>query len=114
MSRSFKKKPFMAITGAKSAKVDKQLAHRGERRKHSLELRMAGKEARFDDYVPPLRRECRWNNNYCWSRDGKQHYMVPSARDYGTYCLSQLPGYEYLQDRSGVWPPPWFDEIIRK
>lgn len=114
MSRSFKKKPFMAITGAHSAKEDKKMAHRGVRRTHNRVLALAIHENDFEDVILPHKRECRWNNVYSWSRDGKQHYMVPSARDYGSHCLSKLPGYEYLRHRREVWPPPWYEEMMRK
>lgn len=70
MSRSVKK-PYHAITCCESAKQDKQLAHRGERRAHKHALRTT---TDFDDFTPPNRRECSWNNTYSWGRDGAQHY----------------------------------------
>lgn len=70
MSRSYRR-PFAAITGLASAKSDKQLAHRGVRRKQNHALKIC---ADFEDFLPPHILECHWNNNYCWGRDGAQSY----------------------------------------
>lgn len=103
MSRSFRKSPFMSICGYHSAKKDKQLAHRGERRKHSFEIRMAIKEDRLEEYIPPIKRECSWNNVYSWVRDGNQRYCVPTQRDW----------QDYLKDED-TWPPTWYKMMFRK
>ena len=103
MSRSYRKKPFMAISGNHSAKRDKQLAHRGERRKHAHCIRMALKADQIDNYMPPLRRECSWNNTYSWSRDGKQHFQQPTQRDWQDYLNGE-----------DTWPPRWYVDMMRK
>jgi hypothetical protein len=70
MSRSFHR-PYAAITGTASAKSDKQLAHRGVRRKQNLVLKTC---ADFETLLLPHSLECPWNNNWCWGRDGAQSY----------------------------------------
>jgi hypothetical protein len=70
MSRSTRR-PFVAITGFSSAKWDKQMAHRGARRKQDLALKIC---ADYEDFLAPHRLECAWNNPYCWGRDGAQCY----------------------------------------
>ena len=70
MSRSFRR-PYAAITGLASAKSDKQLAHRGVRRKQNLALKTC---ADFENLLLPHTLECHWNNNYNWGRDGAQSY----------------------------------------
>jgi hypothetical protein len=70
MSRSFRR-PYAAITGIASAKCDKQLAHRGVRRKQNLALKAC---ADFEGLLIPHRLECHWNNTYNWGRDGAQCY----------------------------------------
>jgi hypothetical protein len=71
MSRSFRR-PYAAITGFASAKSDKQLAHRGVRRKQDLALKTC---TEFEDLLLPHRLECPWNNTWCWGRDGAQRYL---------------------------------------
>jgi len=71
MSRSYRR-PYAAITGTASAKSDKQLAHRGVRRKQNLTLNIC---ADFENLLLPHHLECAWNNNYCWGRDGAQSYL---------------------------------------
>lgn len=104
MSRSFKRRPFMSCCGDNSAKRDKQLAHRGERRAHSraihLEMKVGGD---FENFVPPHRLECSWNNTYSWNRDGSQMYMVPSPRDWEDYLKGE-----------DTWPPQWYQHMMRK
>jgi hypothetical protein len=70
MSRSYRS-PFAAITGLASAKSDKQLAHRGVRRKQNLALKTC---LDFENLLVPHFLECPWNNTYCWNRDGAQTY----------------------------------------
>ena len=70
MSRSYRR-PFAAITGLASAKSDKQLAHRGVRRKQNYALKTC---ADYENLILPHFLECPWNNNWCWGRDGKQTY----------------------------------------
>ena len=71
MSRSYRR-PFAAITGIASAKSDKQLAHRGVRRKQNLALKTCSD---YEDFLPPHRLECHWNDTYNWGRDGAQCYL---------------------------------------
>ena len=70
MSRSTRRS-FSAITGLSSAKWDKQMAHRGVRRKQDLALKACPD---YDSLLLPHFLECHWNNNYCWGRDGAQGY----------------------------------------
>jgi len=81
MSRSYRR-PFAAITGVASAKNDKQLAHRGVRRKQNLVLRTC---TDHENLLLPHFLECPWNNTYCWGRDGAQCYlgsMLDAQDDY--------------------------------
>jgi hypothetical protein len=71
MSRSYRR-PYAAITGLASAKSDKQLAHRGVRRKQNLALKIC---TDYENLLLPHPFECHWNNNYCWGRDGGQCYL---------------------------------------
>ena len=71
MSRSYRR-PFAAVNGIASAKEDKQLAHRGARRKQDLTIKTCPD---YEDLLLPHELECAWNNNYCWGRDGAQRYV---------------------------------------
>jgi hypothetical protein len=71
MSRSFRR-PYAAITGTASAKSDKQLAHRGVRRKQNLIIKTC---LDFENLLLPHVLECPWNNTWSWGRDGSQHYL---------------------------------------
>ncbi len=89
MSRSFRR-PYAAITGTASAKSDKQLAHRGVRRKQNLALKIC---AEFENLLLPHALECPWNNNYCWGREGAQSYcgsMRNRKDEYGRQYYSKL------------------------
>ena len=70
MSRSTRR-PFVAITGPSSAKWDKQMAHRGVRRKQNLALKAC---LDYDRLLLPHFLECHWNDTYNWGRDGAQSY----------------------------------------
>ncbi len=72
MGRSYRR-PLAAITGLASAKSDKQMAHRGVRRKQNLALRIC---LDYDSLILPHRLECRWNDTYNWGRDGAQCYLA--------------------------------------
>ncbi|MGD0438744.1 MAG: hypothetical protein ABSB86_19960 [Bryobacteraceae bacterium] len=78
MSRSYRR-PYAAITGLASAKCDKQLAHRGVRRKQNLALKVCPD---FENLLIPHRLECHWNDTYNWGRDGAQCYL-------GSMCYAQ-------------------------
>ena len=70
MSRSTRR-PFVAITGLSSAKWDKQIAHRGVRRKQNLALKACFD---YENLLLPHFLECQWNDTYNWGRDGAQCY----------------------------------------
>jgi len=70
MSRSLRR-PYAAITGTASAKSDKQLAHRGVRRKQELAIKTCDD---YENLLLPHGLECAWNNTWCWGRDGAQRY----------------------------------------
>ena len=70
MSRSTRR-PFIAVTGTASAKADKQLAHRGERRNQNRSLKVC---IDFENLLLPHRLECAWNDTWVWGRDGSQSY----------------------------------------
>lgn len=121
MSRSYKKQPFMAITGRGSAKRDKVQAHKGERRAHKAVIHNAIKTQDYDVLLPH-RRECTWNNVYSWNRDGKQRYTVPTDRDWHDHLKALDPDvhcqyewmYEFHKKYDSVWPPEYYVEMMRK
>jgi len=108
MSRSFKHRPFMVICGGGSAKYDKQLAHRGERRANNRAINEARKQD-FEDFLPPHKLECYHNNTYGWGRDGSQMYQALDARDWNRYLESRSPDSYF-----GTWPPEWYKKMMRK
>jgi hypothetical protein len=71
VSRSYRR-PFAAITGLASAKIDKQMAHRGVRRQQNHALKTC---ADHENLLIPHRLECHWNDTYNWGRDGAQCYL---------------------------------------
>ncbi|MGA2652198.1 MAG: hypothetical protein ABSF28_16820 [Terracidiphilus sp.] len=79
MSRSYRR-PFAAITGLASAKSDKQLAHRGVRRKQNHAVKTC---ADYENLLLPHFLECPRNNTYTWGRDGAQcyHSCPPDSED---------------------------------
>jgi hypothetical protein len=89
MSRSRKRRPFMAVTGSGSAKQDKIIAHRGERRAHTRALIVARKQD-YEDFLPPKRLECAWNNTYSWGRDGSQMYWKPARYGHENWFLRMM------------------------
>ena len=109
MSRSFKHRPFTAICGGGSAKHDKVLAHRGERRANQRAVQKARKEQDFENFLAPHKFECHWNNTYCWGRDGNQNYCGLSGRDW-YYFTQASSSDEYF----GQWPPLWYQAMLRK
>jgi hypothetical protein len=92
MSRSYRR-PFAAITGLASAKSDKQLAHRGVRRKQNHALKTC---TDFENLLLPHCLECHWNNTYNWGRDGAQGYL-------GWMCTSDK---DYFRK--------WYQKVLRK
>ncbi len=92
MSRSYRR-PFSAITGLAIAKSDKQMAHRGVRRKQNLALKIC---ADFDNFLVPHRLECHWNNTYSWGRDGCQCY------------------FGWMRDSERSYFRKWYQKVLRK
>lgn len=70
MSRSTRR-PYLAVTGATSAKIDKRIARRAVRHAQN---RMLGTRNNLDDLLLPHPLECNWNDPWSWDRDGKQTY----------------------------------------
>jgi hypothetical protein len=96
MSRSYRHQPFIAIIGGgKSAKEDKVLAHRGERRTQNRALYAAFKANDFEDFLIPHMYECPWNEVYSWRRDGNQQYCGPN-------------------DFWAKYDPDWYLKMMRK
>jgi len=116
MSRSYKKQPFAAITGCESAKRDKQIAHRAERRTHKKALRIALLNDALEDYLPPHIYECHHNEVWSWVRDGKQRYCGLTAKDYNRYLRANNdPTYMWYADEYWTcWPPMWYFCMMRK
>jgi len=113
MSRSYRK-PYAAVTGVRSAKADKTMAHRGVRRAQNRYARALLKDPESDILVPHFR-ECPWNNTYDWSRDGGKMLQAPGARDWSNHMLAvQGFGYPYSRSHYLAWPPKWFAEYSRK
>ena len=115
MSRSFKHKPFMAVTGNYSAHDDKTRASKGVRRTCKRILHVALKSGEVDVLLPH-RLECTWNNTYSWGRDGHQTYQVPDDWDWQQHYLSTFdPTDVWFGDkRFIVWPPQSYVEMMRK
>lgn len=113
MSRSYKNEPFQAICGNRSAKQDKTRAHRGERCAHRHAIKTA---LDFEDFLLPHKYECTWNETYCWGRDGKQNYCGLTAKDWGCYVKAINDPYDlwYNDPRFVVWPPVWYQVMMRK
>ena len=121
MSRSFKKQPFMAICGNGSAKQDKTIAHRGERRAQRAAICKAVIEDDFENFLLPHRLECSGNEVYSWGRDGNQLYQGLDAKDWvghheaifgGTHGWLGLSCYQNSDYE--VWPPMWYQRMMRK
>jgi hypothetical protein len=121
MSRSYKHQPFIAMCGNSSAKKDKQLAHRGERRGQDHAIRMAWKADDFENFLIPHKFECRWNNTYSWVRDGHQQYCALDKRARHKHFIanqtevidSAMWYYQGDPDYT-CWPPMWYVEMMRK
>jgi hypothetical protein len=92
MGRSYRR-PFAAITGTASAKSDKQMAHRGVRRKQIHALKTC---ADYENLFLPHRFECPWNNTWCWGRDGAQCYLG------------------WMRDSGEGYFRKWYQKVLRK
>lgn len=119
MSRSYRHQPFAAITGSKSAKQDKIMAHRGVRRAQNYATRLM---LRDENVLMPHRLECSWNEVYSWGRDGHQSWQYPGARDWSRYLAQVNRTYPYdcnwydkwLRRNPPQWPPEWYVKMLRK
>jgi len=92
MSRSYRR-PYAAITGLASAKSDKQMAHRGGRRKQNHALKTC---ADYENLLLPHPLECHWNNNYIRGRDGAQCYLG------------------WMRDSDQDYFREWYQKVLRK
>lgn len=116
MSRSFKKQPFDTITCCGSAKCDKQLAHRAERRTHNRAIHIARQTESLEDFTPPLRLECSHNDVWDWNRDGHQRWCGLTVRDWAKYeqAHHNPESWVYQYEPYMVWPPTWYTQMMRK
>lgn len=107
MSRSYRK-PYAAVTGTKSAKDDKRLAHRGVRRAQNLALKMLQDAETF---LVPHKLECAWNNTYSWGRDGSQYLHFPPihSRSMGWHWARPEKLEEWYQ-----WDLRYYRRLLRK
>jgi hypothetical protein len=111
MSRSYRHRPFMAVTGTNSAQADKTMAARGMRRKQNEWLKNRWVE---DDFLIPHRYECSHNETYSWGRDGCQRYQGLDASDWNRYQMTVKGLLPYRSDYFAAWPPRWYVEMLRK
>lgn len=108
MSKSYRKQPFMACNGSHSAKSDKVRAHRGERRTYKRYLYIALINGTLEEFLLPHKLQCPWNEVYSWFRDGKKKYQGLDASDWQRYLESGGVGH------FGLWPPTWYQHMMRK
>ncbi len=114
MARSYRN-PYAAVTGVRSARIDKQMAARGVRSKQNQYLKTHWEN---EDFLLPHRLECDHNDVWSWGRDGNQYLHVPDARDWSQFCLKsnglhpygQWPGWK----ADAVWPPAYYSDLARK
>lgn len=119
MSRSYRR-PYSSVCGVVSAHYDKQQAARGVRRQINQWInRELKKEEGFN--LVPHRLECTHNEVYDWSRDGRNRYSVPTARNWSEHRRYQQGLFNYRWEYSPrylrhylEWPPRWAVEITRK
>lgn len=98
MSKSYRR-PYASVTGNRSAKQDKILAHRGERRAQNYALRVCQD---WEELSLPHKRECHWNNVYSWSRDGRQRLQARSQQYNNPFAYVLSPTWmstEQIMDR---------------
>jgi len=111
MSNSYRK-PYAAVCGTGSAASDKEAAARGVRRKQNAWLHNHWDD---EDLLLPHKLECPHNNNYDWGRDGSQYYQGRDANDRTRYQEAvQGLGIWANDEAYTVWPPRWYQRIIRK
>lgn len=123
----------MSVCGNSSAKDDKKHAHRGERNKQNLTIRLELKNGDFENFLLPHKRECSWNEVYSWGRDGNQVYWELDKKDWDRYLEATRPltkedkiaeleaaldGRRYSAHLWGedyaCWPPMWYKKMLRK
>jgi len=117
MSKSYRR-PYASITGTRSAKQDKILAHRGERRAQNYAIRVCQD---WEEFFLPHKRECNWNNVYSWSRDGKQRLQFRSTQHNNPYAYTGCRwSYNSEEKIFARWEEnkqredDWLKEISRK
>ena len=69
------------------------MARRGVRRKQNLALKTC---TDYENFLPPHRLECHWNDTYNWGRDGAQSYL-------GWMCDSDDSHFRN-----------WYQKVLRK
>lgn len=72
MSRSYRKQPFWSICGWCS--TDKVVAGRIVRTAHKRAIRKEFLKGDFENFLLPHQLECRFNDVWSWSSDGKKYY----------------------------------------
>jgi hypothetical protein len=110
VSRSYRK-PYAPVTLAESAKEDKRIAARAVRRAQNRWVRTLNDEDRDAEPIPHFR-ECPHNDVWGWSRDGKQRFQSPFDRELTTFHPARQG---VVQDkRTNIWPPLWYQKLLRK
>ena len=114
MARSYRR-PYAAVTGSGSARIDKQMAAKGVRRKQNQYLK---KHWDNQDFLLPHRLECHHNDVWDWGRDGHQSLQSPTAADWSRFCLEINSLHPYDQwprwKVAATWPGAWFADLMRK
>src|SRR6266702_718839 len=99
MSKSYRQ-PYASVTGNRSAKQDKILAHRGERRAQNYALRVCQD---WEEFLIPHKRECYWNNVYSWSRDGNQSLQLHSTQYNNPFSYVSSPTWMTMEQIIERW-----------
>ena len=116
MSKSYRR-PYASVTGNRSAKQDKILAHRGERRAQNYALRVCQD---WEELFLPHKRECNWNNVYSWSRDGRQRLQFRDTQYNNPYWVVFSPTWMSEEQIFARWEESkqreddWLKKISRK
>lgn len=112
MSRSYRKPYGTYCNIHNSAHYDKQLAARGVRRRQDEWLRN-----HWDDEsgLVPHRYECCHNDVWGWNRDGTQFLFTLTGRDWNRHLEAWGGTGLWAGDRNYmVWPPLWYQDMMRK
>lgn len=112
MGKSYRK-PYGTYCSIKSsARHDKQLAARGLRRRQNAWLHEHWDD---EDGLIPHRYECAHNEVYDWTRDGTQFLFQLTGRDWNRHLEAVTGTGLWGGDRNYmVWPPVWYQDIVRK